>query len=768
MLSLPVDPKAAGTLGQVFGDDLPLDRYGSGWIVYGFNPQDGPNGNYFAAPLGQPLEAGLGYWILQRTGSSVTIDVPANSPAVAVAEIPGCSAIQGCIESELDVRDNRKTWSMVGFNHDAPLPMSGVSFVTGAANCFFGCTLNEALQSPRSIEPGFYRYLGLSAGYELIRQNSVLQPWDAYWVMTSETAYAVDEDNDPLGARMLFPTVAPTPAVPRISDYELVFQDEFNGGGQLDTSKWNSGLLWGPYKPINNEEQLYVDSLGMHSGFEYDPFTLTAQGTLKITATEVTSSLKPPVKPDVDDPVWGQYLEYRPSPEYDVNDVNYLSGIITTYDTFKMTHGYVEARAKLPGGQGLWPAVWMLNTHYVHRIPEIDIMEFLGDKRNRIYHTYHYFKPENDWELISTPNNRTVGPDFTEDFHVFGVAWEPGQIIFYVDGVEVHRVTDDDFDIAGQAMYLILNLAVGGNWPRSPDQFTEFPAVYEIDYVRAYTKKLSVPVNLNEYQLVFNDEFTGSTLNADKWSTSFVWGPFLPINNEQQYYVDALGADRSANYSPFTVSAGNLTIHARTAADSGDMPPALPANGSSYWDTNPISWRQPGYTQPDYTSGLITSRESFPFSKGYAEIRAKVPEGNGLWPAFWLLNKYYVGPTPEIDVMEILGEDTRSVHHSFHYRDDIGELVSASKKTTLAAGAPSFSDDFHTFGVQWMHDEIHWYVDGVKVHSEYDTEIAYQLMYVLANLAVGGDFNDNALDPNAIPAQLVIDYIRVYQSRDTS
>ncbi|MFK8078802.1 MAG: family 16 glycosylhydrolase [Granulosicoccus sp.] len=775
MLSPPVDPDTSGTLRQLFGDDLNVNRYEEAWVVYGWDPLVGARGRYFIPTLDQRLEEGQGYWVIQNTGTDVTIDVPANSRAVAAEEIPGCIDIRGCIESELAVRNGQQTWTMAGFNHDAPLSMRRVSIVTGAASCYFGCTLNEAFSAPASLGSGIYRYVNPSVGYERLTESSVLQPWDAYWIATTANALgARDDDGNFNGARMLFPTVPATTAMPRMADYELVFRDEFNSGGQLDRTKWNTGLLWGPYQTINNEEQLYVDTLGMHEGFEYDPFTLTGDGTLKITASKVTPSLQPPVKPADNDPVWGQYLEYRSNPEYNPADTNYLSGIITTYDTFKLSHGYVEARAKLPGGQGLWPAVWMLTTHYVNRVPEIDIMEFLGDKRNRVYHTYHYFKPENDWELVSTPSNRTIGPDFTDDFHVFGAAWEPGQIIFYVDGVEVHRVSDEDYEIAGQGMYLILNLAVGGDWPKAPDASTEFPAVFEIDYIRAYKKKLSVPVNLNEYQLVFNDEFTGSRLNPNKWSTSFVWGPFLPINDELQYYVDTLGADRGANYSPFTLSGGTtpqtgfLTITARTAADSGNMPRVLPGFNSNYWNSNPISWRQADYTPPDYTSGIITSREAFRFSKGYAEIRAKVPDGDGLWPAFWLLNAYYVGPTPEIDIMEILGEDTRTNHHSFHYQNEVGELVSTSKQTRLRSGVPSFSEDFHTFGVQWLHDEIHWYIDGVNVHSVYDTEVAYQIMYVLANLAVGGTFNSVPLDPTAIPAELVIDYIRVYQERDTN
>ena len=102
--------------------------------------------------------------------------------------------------------------------------------------------------------------------------------------------------------------------------------------------------------------------------------------------------------------------------------------------------------------------------------------------------------------------------------------------------METRRITDEDFLITGQSMYLIANVAVGGNWPGAPDSSTPFPATLEIDYIRAYRRKLNSELDLaNDYQLMFRDEFNGSTLNPNKWNTSFLWGPYLPINNEEQY-----------------------------------------------------------------------------------------------------------------------------------------------------------------------------------------------------------------------------------------
>ena len=565
--------------------------------------------------------------------------------------------------------------------------------------------------------------------------------------------------------------------IPAIDQYELVFADEFSGA-ELDPSRWDTSLLWGPYLPTNNEDQLYVDSLGMHSSFEHTPFTFTGD-TLKITATPVSDSLQPPARPPENSALWkpNSYSEYAQnrtvgSPGdanyvagYNADDVDYLSGIITTYGSFKMTHGYVEMRAKLPKGRGLWPAFWMLPQHWVEDVPEIDVMEFLGQDVDRLYNTYHYFDVADNWRQISTPSFQVVAEDWTEKFHTFGMAWSPTDIVWYVDGVESNRIDAASYDIANQPMHLIANLAVGGNWPGSPDDATEFPATFEIDYIRAYKKDLGDTLDLaGDYQMMFNDEFNGDTLDANKWNTHFLWGPYLPINNEEQYYVDALGSD-SGGESPFSLADGVLSITAKSGSDptSFAIPEALPESDDSIWTDFPGFQRNVQYSPPAYTSGIITSYDSFKFTHGYAEMRAKIPQGDGLWPAFWLLNAYYVGQQPEIDIMEFRGENTQQVVHSYHHNDN--GLQSESYTTSHPDPTLGYADDFHTYGVRWQAGKITWYVDGIPVHTYVDEDVAYQLMYVIANLAVGGDFNFSSTDPDVFPASLDIDYIRVYQEK---
>jgi len=598
---------------------------------------------------------------------------------------------------------------------------------------------------------------------------------------------------------------------PERAGYDLIFNDEF-GAGSLDPDKWATALLWGPYHRINNEQQLYIDTLGMHSGFTgYTPFEFTGD-TLKITATPVDGSLQPPTRPAVPasrppfPSTWRPYrwAEYRygeeelddngnlKSPAYDPANVDFLSGIITSYGSLKMTHGYVEMRAKVPEGDGLWPAFWLLNAHYLEDSPEIDVMEFLGDEVDTLYNTYHYFDTSDGWRKISSPSFRNDNPDWTQAFHTFALAWSPEKLIWYVDGVKTHEVREGElvpdpnnrypagtrYRISGQAMYLLTNLAVGGNWPGPADKAMG-PKSFEIDYIRAYKKKLpALSFNAdgefvpgNAFQQRFGDEFDGSTLNADKWDSRFIWGPYLIINGETQYYVDALGADANVGYSPFSVGNGTLKITARDVDDpahGGWSPPVQkPDPEDPVYDT--FDFNPNGeYSPRDHTSGILTSYDAFKFAHGYAEVRAKVPAGQGLWPAFWLLNGYYVAQQPEIDIMEIIGNRPDLAYHTYHRRANDGSWK-PQEQGTSTYGSPElgYADGFHTFGVHWEHDTITWYVDGQQVHTYSDPDVGYQIMYVLLNLAVGGNFNQYEVPlPGRLPATFEIDHVRVYQQAD--
>ena len=260
-----------------------------------------------------------------------------------------------------------------------------------------------------------------------------------------------------------------------LNDYELVFSDEFNGT-TLDTSKWNTAYIWGDDLVFNNELQHYVDTTNDPS-FGFNPFSFDGES---LTISTV------PTPPDLLEKANGQ---------------EYLSGVITSYDAFKFTYGYVEARAQVPVGKGYWPAFWLLNAYYDQDRPEIDIMEFIGDNQDTVYHTFHYYDEAGD--LRSTKSEPTFPIDFSAGFHTFGVEWEPGSVTFYVDGIARHKITDPK--ISQEEMYIIANTAIGGWWPGDPDETTSFPGEYKIDYIRAYQRvgvQLDAPQFENPESLV--------------------------------------------------------------------------------------------------------------------------------------------------------------------------------------------------------------------------------------------------------------------------
>ncbi len=169
----------------------------------------------------------------------------------------------------------------------------------------------------------------------------------------------------------------------------------------------------------------------------------------------------------------------------------YTSARLLTSGKFELTYGRVEARIKVPSGIGLWPAFWMLGTNIGDvgwpASGEIDVMENVGRQPNRLYGTLHgpgYSGSSGYGKTIDLP------APVADDFHVFAVDWLEDRIVWTVDGAEFHTATPADVApndwVYNHAFYLLLNLAVGGNFggPVSPD--TVFPASMVVDYVRVY------------------------------------------------------------------------------------------------------------------------------------------------------------------------------------------------------------------------------------------------------------------------------------------
>jgi hypothetical protein len=152
------------------------------------------------------------------------------------------------------------------------------------------------------------------------------------------------------------------------------------------------------------------------------------------------------------------------------------SGRVSSVEAFR--YGRIDVRAKLPGTQGMWPAIWLLPQDGSWP-PEIDIMELIGDEPDRVHMTLHYGSRGDR----SSDGTDFTGPDFTATFHTFSLEWSPGRLRWLVDGVVrksvARRVPDKE-------MFLIINTSVGGTWPGPPDDTTDFPQQFSVDYVRVY------------------------------------------------------------------------------------------------------------------------------------------------------------------------------------------------------------------------------------------------------------------------------------------
>ena len=224
--------------------------------------------------------------------------------------------------------------------------------------------------------------------------------------------------------------------------WTLTFQDEFDGA-DVDASKWVKRYKWGEAQ-INGELEAYVD----------DAFQVQ-DGLLSIVGDLRTASY-----------AGRRFVHVRGA----------LLGA-------RQTYGYFEARLRVPAGQGLWPAFWLLGTPTATGVNEIDIHEILGNQPDKVYMTIDWGTDYGAGHM--SDGTSWVGPDFSADFHVFGLTWTPDAVVWTIDGVEQKRHTGAG--VPQVPMYVILNLAIGGNWPGPPDTTTAFPALYQIDYIRAYS-----------------------------------------------------------------------------------------------------------------------------------------------------------------------------------------------------------------------------------------------------------------------------------------
>jgi beta-glucanase (GH16 family) len=248
-----------------------------------------------------------------------------------------------------------------------------------------------------------------------------------------------------------------------LAAWKLVWSDEFTGSNAsaVDSSKWSfdvGGNGWG-----NNELETYT-SRTANADREGGLLVIKA---LKETFTGPDSITR-----------------------------NYTSARLLTKNEFSQAYGRFEARIKIPYGQGIWPAFWMLgdniDTAHWPNCGEIDIMENIGKEPAIVHGTFHG-PGYSGGSGVSAAYALPVGQKFSDDFHTFAVEWEPNVMRFYVDGLPYQTRTPADLPagtswVFDHPFFIILNVAVGGGWPGNPDATTVFPQRMLVDYVRVYQR----------------------------------------------------------------------------------------------------------------------------------------------------------------------------------------------------------------------------------------------------------------------------------------
>jgi len=229
----------------------------------------------------------------------------------------------------------------------------------------------------------------------------------------------------------------------RSQNWTIVWSDEFNYSGLPDTSKWGNevGFI------RNNELQYYTKQRLDNSRVE--------NGNLMII---------------------GKKESYKTA--------NYTSASLVTNGKQSWTYGKIEARIKLPVGQGIWPAFWMLGQNIDQvgwpRCGEIDIMEHINNE-DILHGTLHWYNEKHVSSGGTTPCDVT-------QYHIYSVEWDKEAITWFLDGIKYWQVNiKDSIDSTTEfhkPHYIILNLAIGGSWPKNPDATTSFPDTMFVDYVR--------------------------------------------------------------------------------------------------------------------------------------------------------------------------------------------------------------------------------------------------------------------------------------------
>lgn len=357
--------------------------------------------------------------------------------------------------------------SRIGFDNigvivpNSPLTVSIVSPVNGAV-----VAPNFSIEATATVTPGAITNVSFYDGAGLLGNDTTF-PYNYAVSAASLGAHALkvvawDSSGNSVTSSVVNITVSTPPPVP---GWQLVWNDEFDGTS-VDSAKWNYDIGNGNGGWGNNELQYYTSR---------PTNVYVSGGFLNIVARKEV-------------------------PQY--NGFDYTSAKLQSQGKFSKTYGRFEFRARLPQGKGYWPALWMMPQDSVYggwaASGEIDIMENKGRLPTMVSGAIHY---GGTW-----PNNTFAYADYTfpnggmaTDFHVYALEWSTNSLKWYVDGVLFQTRTSWNSTAApypapfNQPFYLIMNLAVGGNFDGNPDGTTVFPGLMQVDYARVYEFVTSIP-----------------------------------------------------------------------------------------------------------------------------------------------------------------------------------------------------------------------------------------------------------------------------------
>ena len=474
-------------------------------------------------------------------------------------------------------------------------------------------------------------------------------------------------------------------AVPR--DHKLVWSDEFDKGS-IDTSKWDFDI--GVYDWDKSELQYYTSR-------KENAFVENNQ--LHIRAIK------------------GKY-----------EGKDYTSASLKTRGKFDFKYGYVEARIAVPRLSGIRPVFKILgttiNTEGWPKCGEVGIFETINEE-NIAHATCR-------WESNGFAQyGLTSGYIDVTQFHNYGLLWNEESVKVFVDKDKIYEMDIRGVPTFRKDFFIVLNLAVGGNWPGFNIDNNKLPADMVVDYVRVYKVDKTSPyydsIVPDGYNLVWNDEFDKGSIDTSKWN--FETGGHGWGNNELQFYT-------SRGENAFIE---NNQLHIRA--------------------------RKENYGGREFTSARLRTQGKFEFKYGFVEARIAVPTFIGACPAFWILgsNIDTVGwpRCGEIDILETINEENfiyNTVHWEFNGYTKYGlrtDYIDITK--------------FHTYSLLWDEEILRIFIDkrqtfemSIKDGASYNWAF-HKNFYIILNIAMGGNWQGWHIDTNKLPADMVVDFVRVFQ-----